>query len=102
MVVGSVFMNNGLQEKFDKFIEAYTNLSIDDKRKEIIDKLKSMITNCMLINQKLGREHELLINRELIDLKEIPLTEKDFLEGVFVYIHTLDDGINDLLNYIIK
>ncbi|MBR3198887.1 MAG: hypothetical protein IKG27_02600 [Bacilli bacterium] len=94
--------DNEIQKKFDDFIESYTSLSINDKRKEIVDKLKSMITNCMLINQKLGREHELLMNRELVDLKEEPLTESDFLEGVFVYIHTLDDTVNDLLNYVIK
>ncbi|MBR2708493.1 MAG: hypothetical protein IKE90_03560 [Bacilli bacterium] len=95
-------MKNNLQEKFDKYIEAYTKLSIDDKKKEIIEKLRSMITNYMLVNNNLGRNHELLINRELIDLKEIPLTEKDFLEGIFVYIHTLDDEVSDLLNYLIK
>lgn len=94
--------NSNIQEKFDKYIEAYTKLSIDDKKKEIIEKLRNMISNYELINRKLGREHELLINRELIDLKEIPLTEKDFLEGIFVYIHTLDDEVSELLSYLLK
>lgn len=93
---------DSLQEKFDKYIEAYTKLSIDDKKKEVIEKLRNMISNYELINRKLGREHELLINRELIDLKEIPLTEKDFLEGIFVYIHTLDDEVSELLSYLLK
>lgn len=93
---------DNLQKKFDDYIEAYTKLSIDDKKKEVIEKLRSMITNYELINRSLGREHELLINRELIDLKEIPLTEKDFLEGIFVYIHTLDDEVSELLNYLLK
>ena len=93
---------DSLQEKFDKYIEAYTKLSIDDKKKEVIEKLRNMISNYELINSKFGREHELLINRELIDLKEIPLTEKDFLEGIFVYIHTLDDEVSELLSYLLK
>lgn len=91
-----------IQEKFDKYIEAYTKLSIDDKKKEIIEKLRNMISSYELVNRNLGRQHDLLINRELIDLKEIPLTEKDFLEGIFVYIHTLDDEVSDLLNFLIK
>lgn len=95
-------MENNIQEKFDKYIEAYTKLSIDDKKKEIIEKLRSMISNYEIVNRNLGRGHELLINRELVDLKEIPLTEKDFLEGIFVYIHTLDDEVSDLLNYLIN
>lgn len=95
-------MNSEIQEKFDKYIDAYTKLSEEDKKKEIIEKLRSMITNYMLINQSIGRTHELLINKELADLKETQLTEKDFLEGVFVYIHTLDDEINDLISYLMK
>lgn len=95
-------MKSNIQEKFDSYIEAYTKLSIDDKKKEVIEKLRSMISNYELINRKLGRNHELLINRELIDLKEIPLTEKDFLEGIFVYIHTLDDEVSELLSYLLS
>lgn len=94
--------NNELQEKFDNFIEAYTRLNTGDKRKEIIEKLRGMITNVMMINQELGRDYNLLINKELIDLNNDFLMEKDFLEGIFVYIHTLDDGINDLFDYLIK
>lgn len=91
-----------VQEKFDLYIEKYTKLSIEDKKKEIIEKLCNMISNYEFINRKLGRKHQLLINRELIDLKEIPLTEKDFLEGIFVYIHTLDDEISELLGYFLN
>ena len=93
--------NNNIQEKFDAYIAAYTNLSIDDKKREIISKLKSMLTDTMMINQSLGRSHDLLINRELIDLKKEPITEKDFLEGTFVYIHTLEDVVSDLLKYLL-
>ena len=56
-----------IQEKFDKYIEAYTKLSIDDKKKEIIEKLRNIISSYELVNRNLGRQHDLLINRELID-----------------------------------
>ena len=56
----------------------------------------------MFLNQELDREHELLINRELIDLKEVPLTKKRFLERIFVYIHTLDDEVSNLINYLLN
>lgn len=61
-----------------------------------------MISSYELINRNFGRSHELLINKELIDLKEIPLTEKDFLEGIFVYIHTVDDEVSDLLSFLLN
>ena len=95
-------MQKNVQKEFDNYIEAYTKLSIDYKKKEIIEKLRNMISNYEYVSRSFGREHELLINRELIDLKKIPLTENDFLEGIFVYIHTLDDEISDLLDYLIN
>lgn len=94
-------MSEEIQKKFDNYIEAYTQLNIDDKKNEIINKLKKMISNIMYINQNIGRTHELLINKELLDLNNIPVSEKDFLEGIFVYINTLDDELSDLLNYLI-
>lgn len=72
------------------------------QNKKVIKKLRKMISNYELINRKLGREHELLINRELIDLKEIPLTGKDSLEGISLYIHTLDDEVSELLRFLLN
>lgn len=31
---------NNIQEKYDKYIDAYTKLSIDDKKKEVIESLE--------------------------------------------------------------
>lgn len=94
--------NTGLQKAFDEYIEAYTKLSISDKKKEFIEKLRDIISGIGQVNQKLGRNHDLLINRELVDLKSDETSEKDFLEGAFVYIHTIEDSIFDLLDYLLK
>lgn len=91
-----------MQKSFDAYIEAYTKLDEKDKKEEIIKKLREMISNYALINNKLNRTHDLLINKELADLKEVPLTEKDFLEGIFVYIHTLEDEVSDILNHLME
>ena len=87
-----------LQKIFDAYVEAYTYLNIDDKRHEIINKLKIMISEMMIKCQEKGISCDLLINKELTDLNDDPLSEKDFLEGVFVYIHTLEDIINRLVS----
>ena len=91
-----------MQKEFDRYIEAYTKLSESDKKSEIVSKLREMISNYGLINKKLGRECELLVNKELADLNNNPLDEKDFLEGVFVYIHTLEDEVSSLINYLLE
>ena len=51
-------------------------------------------------NQKLNRTHEPLLNRELVDLNNIPISEKDFLEGIFVFTKSVDESLKDLLNNI--
>lgn len=91
-----------VQKSFDSYINAYTKLSEKDKKEEIVKKLREMISNYALVNQRIGRSHELLINKELSDLKNEPLNEDDYLEGVFVYIHTLEDEVSDIINYFMK
>ena len=71
------------------------------KSKVLLSRLFLYFIRVYQLNRNVGRRHGLLINRELIDLKEIPLTEKDLLEGIFVYILTLDDEVSDLLHYLI-
>lgn len=91
-----------MQKQFDEYIEAYTRLTEGDKKSEIVSKLREMISNYALISKNVGQNHELLINKELADLSNIPLGEKDFLEGVFVYIHTLEDEVSSLINYLLE
>ena len=91
-----------IQKAFDEYIEAYTKLRITDQKKELIEKLRDVLSGVIQVNQKLGRNHELLINRELADLKSDETTEKDFLEGVFVYVHTIEDSVFDLIDYLLK
>ncbi|MBR2840359.1 MAG: hypothetical protein IKF01_00645 [Bacilli bacterium] len=91
-----------VQDSFDKYIDAYTKLSEVDKKKEIINKLRDLISNYALIGNKLNISHDLLINKELADLNNDPLNEKDFLEGVFVYIHTLEDEVSDIIKHLMS
>ena len=75
--------NTELQKSFDEYIEAYTKLSFSDKKKELIEKLRDVISGIIQVNQRLGRNHELLINRKLVDLKSEETSEKDFFRGDF-------------------
>lgn len=94
--------NTELQKSFDEYIEAYTKLSTSDKKKELIEKLRGIISGIAQVNQQIGRNHELLINRELVDLKTDEITEDDFLEGAFVYVHTMEDMVFDLLEHLLN
>ena len=91
---------NNVQEKFDNMVEAFTKLDANTMKQEIIKGQKEVLSDIVLINQKLNRTHEPLINKELADLNIIPISEKDFLEGIFVFTKSVDESLKDLLNNI--
>lgn len=91
---------NNVQEKFDNMVEAFTKLDTNTMKEEIIKGQKEVLSDIALINQRLNRTHEPLLNRELVDLNNIPISEKDFLEGIFVFTKSVDESLKDLLNNI--
>lgn len=91
---------NNVQEKFDNMVEAFTKLDLNTMKEEIIKGQKEVLSDIALINQRLNRTHEPLLNKELVDLNNIPISEKDFLEGIFVFTKSVDESLKDLLNNI--
>lgn len=89
---------NNIQEKFDNMVEAFTKLDTNTMKEEIIKGQKEVLSDIALINQRLNRTHEPLLNKELLDLNNIPISEKDFLEGIFVFTKSVDESLKDLLN----
>lgn len=47
-------------------------------------------------------DSELLINREILDLNKEPVSEDDYLEGLFAHINMLEDIIGKALINTIK
>lgn len=43
------------------------------------------------MNSCLKIDHKLLVNKELLDLDKPTVTEDDYLEAYFVYLHMLTD-----------
>lgn len=91
---------NNVQEKFDNMVEAFTKLDLNTMKEEIIKGQKEVLSDIALINQRLNRTHEPLLNKELVDLNNIPISEKDFLEGIFVFTKSVDESLKDLLTSI--
>jgi len=85
-----------MKEIYNNYIEKYKQLTYNEKREEILEKIRGMIEvlgNFTNINDD-------LINREIIDLKQNTINEDDYLEGVFVYLNILEDLIaNSIINF---
>ena len=85
-------MEQGNNITFDDYIECYKKLSIDEKRSKIIEEFKDLIVVSEKICSDMGIQHDLLINKEILDLKNNPLSEDDYLEALFVYVNTLKNS----------
>lgn len=84
-------------KEFDSYIEKYKKLKLEDKRSIIEKEFKETISLLDRINELAGIKSEVLINRELVDLNKEISSEDDFLEGVLVYITSIQELIAQLL-----
>lgn len=94
-------MEKELENSYNEYISKYTQLNIEQKRSEIIEKLKHVIVLFQQICSIKGFNDNLLVNKELLDLNNENVSEDDFLEGIFVYINMLEDIIGKTMENLI-
>ncbi len=87
------FSNNYFNELMSDFVK----LDNETKRKNIIKEIKKLISYEILLCQYNNTKIDLLYNKEIKDLDNIPLSEKDFLEGLFAYIYILKYANNEYI-----
>lgn len=85
-------MENQNNKEFNNLVEAYKKLSTKEKQDEIIKLFKENIAIWEKLNNDINNNHNLLLNREIIDINKENFTLDDFLEAIFVYLHMLSDS----------
>lgn len=80
-----------MAEEFNRLVNSFKELETEDKMNAIIELLKTDVAVAQKLNSDIQNEHELLLNREILDVSKNDKTLDDFLEAVYVYIHTLND-----------
>ena len=86
------------KQAFTGLIEYYKKLPIEDKRNEIIDEVEDIISNYSKICTKLGVMPNMMLNKEMLNLKREDLKEEEFLEALFAYLNTLQDISAQFIN----
>ena len=89
-----------MQEDYNAFMEAYVSLPIEDQRAEIISKLRELIAIVNKFATDAGANGEILLNREISDLNNDNVNEKDFLEGTYAYINALENMLGQYIERI--
>ena len=78
------------KEAFAKLMDYYKLLPMELKKKEIIDKLESMILNYSNVCTSLGVVPNMSLKKEMLKLSK-KSSDDDFLHAVFAYLNTLEE-----------
>ena len=81
------------EEKLNNFVEAYKKLSLIDKKVALEKEIKGTLALLEKLHQNLGKENTILLNKEILDVKDGVSTEEDFVEAMFVYILMIQESL---------
>ena len=85
------------KEAFVKLMDYYKELPTDMKKKEIIDKLESIILNYSNICTSLNVVPNMSLKKEMLKLNK-KSSDDDFLHAVFAYLNTLEEISAEFIN----
>ena len=81
------------EEKLNNFVEAYKKLSLIDKKVALEKEIKETLALLEKLHQNLGKENTILLNKEVLDVKDGVSSEDDFVEAMFVYILMIQESL---------
>lgn len=82
-----------MNEEFNKLVKLFKNLSIEEKKEYLIKEFKLSIALLEKMNNDIGVNNNLLLNKEIIDVNKKNPTDDDYLEAYFVYLHAINSSI---------
>ena len=86
------------KEAFSGLMEFYKQLPIENKRNELINELKEIISDYSKICTKFGVMPNMMLNKEMLNINRKNLTEEEFLHALFAYLNTLQDISAQFIN----
>lgn len=88
-----------MQQAFTEYIEAVKNLPLLDKKREVINSIKELISSIDLFAKNEGIELHYLTSKEVLDINNENMPEDDYTEALLVYIETAKSLIGEYLLY---
>lgn len=84
-----------IEKEFEEYLNKYKTLSLKEKQNVVIEQLKmlSVLTNQMCTN--LNVKNEILLSKELVDLKNDNYTEDDFSEAILTLVNSIQNSLCD-------
>ena len=82
-------------DNFDEYMSQFKEMSIEEKRKIIINQIKviTILSNDMC--KSIGVNNELILNKDLLYKSEDDYTEENFINSLLVLINSIQNSLSD-------
>lgn len=77
---------------FNVYIDAYKHLPLQEKKALVLEEIKKILAFMEKLKLDLNIQDKILFNREILDLNNDNISDDDFVEAIFVYIHSIQES----------
>ena len=82
-------------KNFDEYMDFYKKQPLDEKRDIVYNQLKILASLTNKMCEEINVDNEVLLNKELLDLKRDDVSEDDFLEAIIVLVNSIQNSLCD-------
>ncbi len=84
-----------MENDFNEYLSDIKKLPLREKQEIVFEQLKMLAAISNGFCKEIGAENEMIINKELTDLKNKNYTEDDFVEAILVLTNSIQNSICD-------
>ena len=85
-------------EKFNECVKVYKELPLQEKKEIVNQEVKKVLAFIQKAKQDLNIKEDILFNREILDLNSDNVSDDDFVEAMYVYIHSIQESLGEYFN----
>lgn len=80
-------------ETFNEYVELFKKMPLDKKKRLVNEEIKRLWGFLIKLNEDMGVKEKTLYNREILDLNKKEISDDDFVEAMFVYVHSIEESL---------
>ena len=87
-----------MKEEFNEYMFFFKSQSLEEKQNIIYKQLQMLAAFTNNLCKELSIDNELIMNKELLDLKKDDYTQDDFAEAIITLVNSIQNSICDYSN----
>lgn len=85
-------------ENFNKYVDAFKMLPLQEKKVRVVKEFQELLIFIEKAKQDLRIANGVLYNKEVLDLNSNNVSDEDFVEAMFVYVHSVQEALGSYFN----